>query len=177
MVRTKFATPAVGEYAEYYHQYINKFAPNDFLAGFEAQIEELRNLFGDLPEGEDEKLHAPYTWTLKQLMGHLIDCERVFSTRMLRIAAADDSRLTGFDQDATVANLDYQEVTMSDLLDEFEHLRRANIGLARRLTPESLTIMGTASDNPISAKACLYILAGHIVYHVEIARKRLLQDV
>lgn len=173
MIRTKFSTPAAAEYAEYYHTYISRFLPEDFLVAFEAQIAELNSLFGDLSDEEVSCLHEPYTWTLKQLMGHLIDCERIFSTRLLRIAAGDETPIPGMDQNIYVDNLDYESVTMSDLLSEFEHLRRSNVLLARRLTPESLENTGTASDFPVSAKANLFILGGHVVYHVEIARRRL----
>lgn len=177
MIRTKFATPAAAEYADFYQQYIGKFTPEDFLSAFESQISEMRELFGGLPEAETSRLHEPYTWTLKQLIGHLIDCERVFSTRMLRIAAGDNTPLPSFEQNSAVDKLDYESVNMADLLDEFDHLRRANVLLAQRLTPESLENMGTASDWPVSAKANLYILGGHVVYHMEIAKKRLGQDV
>ncbi len=177
MIRTKFATPASGEYAEYYANYISRFTPADFLPAMENQIGELRQLLGNLPAGEDNRAHPPYTWTLKQLMGHLIDCERIFSTRLLRIAVNDRTPLPGIDQNIYVDNLDYESVAMTDLLDEFEHLRRANILLARRLTAESLEHMGEASGYPVSAKANLFILGGHVAYHLEIIRKRLGRDV
>ena len=91
MVRTEFAYPSPTEYADYYDTYISRFKPDDFLVAFEAQVAEMRNLFGNLSEDQVSCLHEPYTWTLKQLMGHLIDCERIFSTRLLRIAAGDDT--------------------------------------------------------------------------------------
>jgi hypothetical protein len=177
MIRTKFAPPAAAEYAEYYDTYISRFQPADFMTAFEGQADELKQLFGNLSDGEDSKLHEPYTWTLKQLMGHLIDCERIFSTRLLRIAVNDSAPMPGIDQDVYVDNLDYETVTMSDLLDEFACLRRANVLLANRLTAESLENMGTASDAAVSAKANLFILGGHVVYHVEIAKRRLGLDV
>jgi len=177
MIRTKFSTPAAAEFAEYYNTYVSRFAPADFLSAFEGQVGQMRDLFGDLSESQVSELHEPYTWTLKQLMGHLIDCERVFSTRLLRIAAGDSQPQPGIDQNVYVDNLDYENVTMASLLDEFEHLRRSNILLAERLTAESLENMGVASDHSISAKANLFILGGHVVYHLEIARKRLGRDV
>ena len=173
MIQTRFAPPASSEYAPYYEQYISKFSPDDFLAGFELQIDELRQVLGNLSGGEDQILHEPYTWTLRQVLGHLIDCERIFSTRLLRIAVGDETPIPGIDQDIYVDNLDYQSVTMAELLDEFEHLRRANVLLAKRLPDGSLDRMGTASDNPVSARANLYILGGHVVYHLEIVKRRL----
>jgi uncharacterized damage-inducible protein DinB len=168
-----FSPPTNQEFAEYYQKYIDKVTGDDFLSTFEKQGSALRDALGDLPPGEVDRLHAPYTWTLRQLMGHLIDCERIFSTRMLRIAAGDKTPLPGFDQDACVANMDYENVTMDELLDEFNYLRRANVLLAKRLTPQSLQHMGIASDHPVSARANLYILAGHVVYHLEIIKRRL----
>jgi hypothetical protein len=176
MIRTKFATPAAGEYSAFYDTYIRRFAPENFLAACEQQIADLRQLLADLPAGEDSRPHEPYTWTLKQLTGHLIDCERIFSTRLLRIAASDNTPNPGFDQNWYVDHLDYRDVSMEALLDEFEHLRRANLLLARRLTPESLVNTGTADDQPVSARANLYILAGHLDYHLEIIRRRLGRD-
>ena len=177
MIRTKFQPPGPHEFAEYYEGYISRFTPEDFLAAFEDQIGELRDLLGDLSQGEDNRTHDPYTWTLKQLMGHLIDCERIFSTRLLRIAVGDKTPIPGIEQNQYVDNLDYETPSMADLLDEFEHLRRANILLAKRLTPESLENMGNASEVDISAKANLFILGGHVAYHAEIIRKRLGRDV
>ena len=168
------APPRPDEYHEYYEQYINKADRNDFFQAFQDQPQQLRHVLGDLEPGEDSRLHEPYTWTLKQVVGHLIDCERVFSNRMLRIAVGDETPIPGIEQNSYVANIDYEPTTMDDLLKEFEHLRAANVLLAKRLSPESLARMGTASDNAVSARANLYILAGHVVYHLEIIKKRLL---
>ena len=174
MTSTKlFSPPDTDEYNEFYHRYVSLFRPQDFLTDFAAQAPMLKLLLGDLPAGVDSQLHAPYTWTLKQVVGHMIDCERIFSTRLLRIASGDETPNPGFDQNHAVANLDYDHVTMAELLDEFSHLRCANVLLAKRLTAESLVRCGTASDCPISARANLYILAGHVEYHVQIIKQRL----
>ena len=176
MIRTKFAPPAAGEYAEYFERYINKFTPEDFLVAFERQIDLVRQLFGSISEEQASELHEPYTWNLKQVMGHLIDCERIFGTRLLRVAVGDETPIPGMDQNVYVDGLDYDAVTMASLLDEFENLRRANVLLADRIPAESLERMGTASDSPISAKANLFILGGHVDYHLEIVTRRLGKD-
>lgn len=168
-----FEPPKEDEYHEYYAKYIQSFDPGSFYQLLESQVGELQRLLGDLEPGEDSKLHEPYTWTLKQVMGHLIDCERIFSIRMLRIAVGDETPIPGIDQNQYVDKLDYESVSMQDLLDEFSHQRKANLLLARRLTPESLALCGTASDNRISARANLFILVGHVAYHFAIMQKRL----
>lgn len=170
---TPFSPPASGDYNEYYRTYVSKFTPQDYLKGMELQITELNDLLGDLPAGEDSIHHSPYTWTLKQVVGHLIDAERIFSTRALRIAVADKTPNPSMDQDIYVDNLNYEDVTMRDLLLEFEHLRRSNILMASRMTSENLAESGTASDFPITANANFYILGGHVAYHLEIMRNRL----
>jgi hypothetical protein len=165
--------PAAQEYHEYYQQYIGKVSETDFMVAFDGQPQELREVLGELDDDEVSRLHEPYTWTLKQVIGHLIDCERIFSCRLLRVAAGDQTPIPGIDQNAYVANLDYRSPTMQDLLQEFELLRKSNVLLVKRLSVEALSRMGTASDNPVSAKANLYILAGHVVYHLEIIKQRL----
>ncbi|MEM8736615.1 MAG: DinB family protein [Planctomycetota bacterium] len=169
----KFRAPEQDEYNEYYHRYVSKFAPQDFLPEFRGQSNLLRELFDSVDETELEKLHEPYTWTLKQVVGHLIDCERIFSTRLLRIAVGDETPIPGINQDIYVNNLDYKSVDMSALLDEFEALRTANSILANRLRPEDLNRRGVASGNEVSALANLYILGGHVIYHYEIMKQRL----
>ncbi len=165
--------PSASEYHEYYEQYISKAKQSDFLVSFEEQPQAVRDVLDELDDEQVSKLHEPYTWTLKQVMGHLIDCERVFSCRMLRIAVGDKTPIPGIDQNLYVANLDYTAPTMGELLDEFELLRKANVLLVRRLPADALSRMGTASNNPVSAKANLFILAGHVVYHLNIIKQRL----
>ena len=173
MTTSPIIAPDQSEYVPYFHQYISKVPEGDFLAVFAKQPEVLQQLFGDLPDGEESKLHEPYTWTLKQVLGHLIDVERIFSTRLLRIGVGDEQALPGMDHNIYVASLDYDRVATQSLLDEFAALRKANVILAQRMSPEALERVGIASGNSVSARANLYILCGHVVYHEEIVRKRL----
>ncbi|MDG2014610.1 MAG: DinB family protein [Pirellulaceae bacterium] len=176
MPTTPFSPPTPGDYGEFYETYVSRFQPQDFLNAFAQQADTLVDLMGDLPPGEDSRLHPPYTWTLKQLMGHLIDCERIFGTRVLRIAVNDPTPNPGMEHISYVENLDYEAVSMSELLAEFGNLRRANVLLAKRLTSASLANVGTASDYPVSANANLFIMGGHVAYHLEIIRQRLGQQ-
>ncbi len=164
--------PTPDQYHQYYESYINKAGP-DVNAQLTNQPNELKSILAQLPVEQVSCLHEPYTWTLKQLMGHLIDCERTFGSRLFRIAAGDKTPIPGIDQNQYVENMNYDDVSMQALLDEFDHLRKANVLLSERLSPESLERMGVASDNTVSAKANLFILAGHVNYHLEIIRKRL----
>ncbi|MFO0940840.1 MAG: DinB family protein [Pirellulales bacterium] len=165
--------PSSDEYFEYYHRYISRAPQQFFLSDFGRQSQELRETLARLPEAEVSRLHAEFSWTLKQVIGHLIDVERLFSTRMLRIAAGDVTPIPGYEQDDYVANLDYQQVSLEMLLEEFDCLRRANVLLVSRLSDEALRRRGTASGHTVSARANLFILAGHFVHHLEIIQRRI----
>ncbi len=170
---TRILPPSPDDYADYYHQYISKVPVGDFLTIFAAQPELLRQLVTGLADDEDNTLHAPYTWTIKQVVGHLIDIERIFSTRVLRIGVGDETPIPGIEHGMYVDAIDYEAVTMDVLLDEFAALRNANILLVQRMGTENLARHGVASGNPVSARANLFILCGHVEYHAEIVRKRL----
>ncbi len=173
MTKSPITPPDQGEYASYYHQYISKVPEGNFLEAFAEQPENLQQLLGDLQDGEESTLNEPYTRPLKKVLGHLIDVERIFSTRLLRIGVGDVQPLPGMDQNIYVSSFDYGSVSMQTLLDEFAALRKANVILVQRMSPEALGRVGTASDSSVSARANLYILCGHVVYHEEIVRKRL----
>lgn len=169
----KFSVPSQDEYAEYYHTYVGLVDTQDFLVEFRKQPQQLAELVGDLSKEEVSRLHEPYTWSLKQVVGHMIDCERIFGTRALRIGVGDQTPIPGIDQNIYVENLSYETVEMEALLQEFRFLREANALLAERFGNENLRHMGIASDNKVSAKANYFILAGHFLYHYKIMAKRI----
>lgn len=172
-ITTHISPPSPDEYADYYHQYISEVPNGDFLTVFAAQSETLRELVTGLAGGEDNTLHEPYTWTIKQVVGHLIDIEHIFSTRVLRIGVGDGTPIPGVEHGIYVEAIDYGAVTMAVLLDEFAALRNANALLVQRMGAENLARRGVASGSPVSARANLFILCGHVEYHAEIVRRRL----
>jgi hypothetical protein len=166
--------PDPSEYSPYYANYI-AHAPDDgdILAILEHQPAELRALLGGLSDAEALAVHPPYTWTIKQVVGHLNDGERVFAYRALRFSRGDATPLPGFDQDPYVAAAPSNRLPLADLLDEFDALRRATLHLLRPLDAAAWSRSGVASDAPVTVKALAYILAGHVNYHAAILRKRL----
>ena len=165
--------PEPSEYLEYFETYISKFTPTDFWAEFDRQPDQLRTLLGKLPAGEESKFHEPYTWTLKQVVGHLIDAERIFGTRLLRIGVGDPTPNPDFEQNSFVAGLDYGPVLMNDLIDEFDTLRKSNAMMIRRFGDDQLIRSGTVSGRPLSARTIPFVLGGHFNYHYQIMGKRL----
>jgi hypothetical protein len=165
--------PTKDEYFEYYETYVSKVPDGKCLSMLESQIAELHDLFGSVSEAEASVLHPPYTWTLKQLVGHLIDAERIFADRLHRFSCGETQPQPGMDQDPYVTNHDYETPTLKALVDELAFCRRANRLLVQRLKPTHGDFRGTASGYTFSVRALIWILVGHIQHHLLIVRKRL----
>jgi hypothetical protein len=162
--------PTTDEYSPFYAGYIARVpegATSDGLFALLAgQPNALRELLAGIDDAEAGRRPAPAEWSIKEVLGHINDAERVFAYRALRIARADSTPLPGFDQDDYVANGDFAARPLSDLLDEFDWARRANLLAFRPLSAAAFARTGTASGGPISARALLYIMAGHVEHHL-----------
>ena len=165
--------PAATEYFRFYATYVQQVPEGDLVSLAEAQIAETVSLFQEVTEEQAVILHAPYTWTIKQVVGHMIDADRVFADRMHRFASADFQSLNGMDQNLYVDNHDYETPTLKALMEELILSRRANVLLMRRLRADSWDNRGIASDHEITVRALAYIQVGHITYHLNIIKKRL----
>jgi hypothetical protein len=130
------------------------------------QIEELRTALDSLTEPQARFKPGPQEWSIKQVIGHLNDGERVFSYRLLRISRNDSTPLPGFEQEDFVREARFDEVPLSDLISEFEFLRRANILSIRHMREESIDRRGTASGASVSARALIYMIVGHVDHHM-----------
>ena len=126
------------------------------------------------PLGEEHASHryAPGKWTLREVIGHLTDAERVFAYRALRIARGDATPLPGFDHDAYVRAARFERRLLAEILEEFEHLRRSNLRLFGSFDEEDLSRRGTASGHGVSVRALLFITAGHERHHLRVIRER-----
>jgi hypothetical protein len=163
--------PAESEYGPYYAGYIRRVPDGDLLTLFAQQIDTLRNLLSGLSAEQADFRPGPPEWSIKEVVGHINDTERVFAYRALRISRNDQTPLAGFEQDDYVRESNFSERTLSDLLEEFELIRRANILAFNRLSPEASLRCGTASNAPVSVRALLYMMAGHVDHHVESLRQ------
>jgi DinB family protein len=174
MTTPRYDRPPSTEYASFYAGYIAKVPDGDLLRTLESNVEETMGLLAGLPESKGSFAYAPGKWTLKEVVGHMVDSERVFSYRALRIARGDTMPLPGFDEKAWAPNSGANSRTLVDLLGELRIVRAATLALFRHLPPESVGRVGTASDQPVSVRALAWIIAGHERHHVAIIRERYL---
>jgi len=165
--------PDPTEHTAYYGKYVALVPEQDVLAVMAAEWEKTVALLGAGPEEEANVLHAPYTWSVKQVIGHLTDCERIFGCRALRIARGDATPLPGFDENAYAAAGDFNRRPLSDLAAEFEAVRRSHQLLFRSLPEAAWGRKGIAAGGEISVRALAYIIVGHERHHAGILRKRL----
>ena len=149
-------------------------APEGDLAGFmERQLAEMRGLLDGLPEAESLVHHAPYTWSIREVVGHITDCERVFGMRTLWLARGNEKPLPGFDEKQFMTASAFDRWPLGELLAEFEGLRRSHIWMVRHMEPEACERKGTISEVTMTAAAMAYATAGHAEHHLQILHKRL----
>ncbi|HEX9000196.1 MAG TPA: DinB family protein [Blastocatellia bacterium] len=166
------ATPAKDEYAPYYEKYTSLVPEGDIVAALEQQPAATLALLRSLSEEQGNHRYAPEKWSIKELVGHVIDTERIFAYRALRIARGDTTPLPGFEQDGYITNGNFDARRLSDLAAEFETVRQSTLFLLRHLSDEAWARRGVASENEVTVRALAHIIAGHELHHLEILRSR-----
>ena len=166
--------PQPTDYAAHYEKYVSLVPGTDILGVLEAQRMLTTQLLGARSEREGNFRYAPDKWTVKEVVGHLADSERIFAYRALRISRGDKTPIEGFEQDDYIAGANFNACSLTNLTTEFELVRRSNLAMFKQFSDEAWTRMGTASENPISVRALAYIIAGHERHHREILLARYL---
>jgi hypothetical protein len=174
MSAPRYDRPDAAEHLEYYGRYIALVPDGDLLRTLEQQDEDTIALLAAVPESKGDFAYAPGKWTLKEVIGHVADAERVFSYRALRIARGDQTPLPGFDEKTWVPYAGCAGRTLADLLGELRAVRAATLALLRHLPPDATTRRGTASNGTISVRALAWIIAGHERHHLGLIRERYL---
>ncbi len=164
--------PEPGEYAPYYETYISKVKGSDIVGILESQRLQMAHLFAARSERDGNFRYAPDKWTVKEVLGHVNDAERIFAYRALRIARGDQTPLAAFEQNDYVRGGNFAERTLVDLVEEFELVRAASIALFKSLQKEAWQRRGVASKNEVSVRALAFIVAGHELHHREILEER-----
>jgi len=166
--------PDATEYAPYYGTYVGKVPDGDLLELLERQRRETQNLLAGLSDTQALHRYAPGKWSIKEVVGHLMDSERVFCYRALRFARADEKPLQGFDDKAWVPAGSFDARPLADLAAELDAVRRATIALFGGFDAAALARKGTANNNEVTVRALAWIVAGHERHHVAILRERYL---
>jgi hypothetical protein len=168
----KLARPEPGEYAAYYDKYISLFPGTDVTGALEAQRVQTMQLFAGRSERDGNFRYAPEKWTAKEVLGHITDSERIFTYRALRIARADQTPLSGFEQDDYVRSGGFNERPLANLVEEFANVRSATLSLFRSFGAEAWSRRGTANKNEVTVRALAFITAGHELHHRHILEER-----
>ena len=166
--------PATGEYLPYYSKYIDRVPEGDVLSTLSQQIGETLALLRELPESVATYRYAPDKWSVNQMVGHVIDTEKIFAYRALRFARADTTPLAGFEQDDYVRNSTFDFYPLAELASELEVVRRSTLYFFRHIDEEAWGRRGVASNAEVSVRALAFIIAGHELHHREILRTRYL---
>jgi hypothetical protein len=175
MSATAPARPAQDEYAPYYEKYVSLVPAGDIVETLERQSADTLALLRSVPEDRAGSSYEPGKWSVKELVGHVIDTERVFSHRALRFARGDRTPLPGYEQDDYVRAANFDARPLSSIAEEFERVRAATVALLRSFDQEAWTRRGSANHNEVSVRALAHILAGHELHHINILRERYLK--
>jgi len=166
--------PDLSRVPEFYHNYINYVKEDDLMPAFKNQTPALINFLETIPKEKHDHAYAQGKWTIREVLQHLIDGERVFSYRALRFARKDPTPLPGFDENLFAANAKAGKREWSDLMEEFKAVRKATELLYRSFDEEQLNASGIASDHSNYVLGFGYISVGHTLHHMKVIVERYL---
>jgi hypothetical protein len=166
------ARPDAGEYAPYFERYISLVPGSDVLQALDTQRRQTMLLLCGRDEADGDLRYAPDKWSVKEVLGHVCDAERVFAYRALRIARGDRTPMEGFEQDDYIRNGPFAERGLPELIDDYLAVRRATVTLLRNLDEAAWTRRGIANKSEITVRALAYIIAGHELHHRRILEQQ-----
>lgn len=165
--------PQLQDYPSFYTPYID-LINDDVMKELENQSTTFYAFIKNIPTEKADYRYAEGKWSVKEVIGHVLEVERIMTYRALAISRGDQQSLPGMDEDNYIAHSNYANQDLADMAEEFLHLRNANIYLFKSFSPEMLDRKGIANGNPITVAALVYIVAGHLSHHVMVLRNRYL---
>ena len=166
--------PNETEYAPDFQGYVDQVSENDIMHVLRGELDELDVLLGGVSAEKETYAYADGKWTIREMIGHLIDGERVFGYRALCIARGEKQNLPGFDQNDYMLTAPYNHIELEDLLSELRLVRLSNIAMFRSLDEEAWNRVGTANGNEITVRALAFIMGGHVRHHMNVLKERYL---
>lgn len=163
-------------FAEYFSHYIDLVEDIDIEEALEKNQSELKELFDFLVEDQGNYKYAEDKWSIKDLLVHIIDTERIFCYRALSFARNEKADLAGFEHDEYVKSAEADNRTLCDISKDFEATRKATLQLFKSFTPDMLSKEGTASGNRLTVSAIGYIIVGHSIHHLKVLEEKYLNE-
>jgi hypothetical protein len=173
-VKASAARPAKSEFLPYYERYISLVPDGDVVSTLTGQLAETQALLRALPASVATYRYAPDKWSVNEVVGHMIDSERIFAGRALRFGRNDAQPIPGFEQDDYVRNATFDAYPLFELASELETVRQSTVYLFRHMDEEAWTRRGIANNAEVSVRALAYIIAGHELHHIDVLRTRYL---
>ncbi len=164
--------PVDSEYSPLAHRYVSLVPESDILSVLEEQLEILSGLSSRVARQKETFAYAPGKWTVRQVVGHIGDVERVLGFRAFSFSRSNKAALPGFDEDEYVQSASFHVTPLLDLLDDFRLLRQSNLRMFRSLGDTQWAAGGVANANPVTVRALAYIMAGHVRHHLVVLRDR-----
>ncbi|MFL5539798.1 MAG: DinB family protein [Longimicrobiaceae bacterium] len=169
-----FDRPSADEHSPYYARYIDRVPDGDLLDYLQRQLVETSAFLRAIPDELQEHRYAEGKWSVKEVIGHISDTERIFSYRALRFARADQTPLPGYDENTYVPAARFDARDFASLVNEWVHVRQATLALLRGLDGDAPLRRGKANDQEVSVRALAWIMAGHVDHHGALLRERYL---
>ena len=166
--------PQPNEAATYYSSYIDLIPEDDILGRLKSQLQDTNTFLATISDEQSLRSYAPGKWTLRQVINHVNDGERVFLNRAFWFARGFQDALPSFDQDVCVAAAGGNEMSWAGLREEFENVRKSTISFFENLSPDAWMRTGVASNNPFTVNALAYIIAGHVAHHRRVIAEKYL---
>jgi len=167
--------PQQGDYAEFYDSYINLVEGDDIVKVLEKQLQTSEKFYSSITEEQSNYSYANGKWTVKEVIRHVIDTERIMAYRALAFARGEKQSLPGYEQDDYIANSNTAERRIEDLLSEYRTLRASNIVLFKSFVEKELIRKGTAAGSKVSVLSLAFIIAGHELHHINVFKEKYLQ--
>jgi len=167
--------PTENEYAPYYGKYIALVTEENIIRALENSLQDTLELLSGITEEKADYAYAPEKWSIKEVIGHIGDTERVFAYRALCFSRNYENDIAGFNENDFITNSNFKSLSFKDVVDELVAIRRATIALFKNMSAEAWTRAGTANDNKVSVRALANILVGHERHHIEVIRSRYLK--
>lgn len=160
------------ESSNYFKRYINLVETENIIAALKNQLTDIEQFFREWPKNKWDYAYAEEKWTIKEVLIHMMDAERILAYRALRIARNDATPLSGFDQDEFTPFMNAANRSAESIMSEYRAVRMATIALVRNLDDVALSRIGTASNAPVSPLALAFIIAGHEIHHMNVVREK-----